>query len=160
MPGDEWKDYTGLEHAPRPAYLRKQEAMALLALDELTRGQEIELNILTAKQAGYTIRKTGWMRQPAWSEAYPTYQLVSPMGNDIEDAVSLDNVWLNAPEFCTSVDACLTLPVSVAWHWRLSTANTIINAELYDLGGERWAKEFGDTLPLAMLKTWWQIQPD
>lgn len=153
----------------------KSEALSLLALDELTRGQEIELNTLTAKQAGYRPVEDGTV----WNlsgNAWKVYYLVDPNGERVTPAYEekhyklddeYEEVWLmESPDFCTSVDACLTLPLPSRHFWDLGTATQDVqgaypSAEIMDAAHfEHGNHQYAATLPLAMLRAWWQIQPE
>lgn len=134
---------------------RKTEALALLALDTLTDEQKARLNILTAQQAGYRVLETpDGLR----------IQLAKVFGYD-ENGSSMHVYPLaNAPEFCTSVDACLMLPLSPGQWWELTSdvveAPTIHGYDCKATIKLEGLPEFARTLPLAMLRAFWTIQSD
>lgn len=120
---------------------RKSEALALLALETMTDEQEAELNLLTMNQAF-----------PGLKERWQATGTTTP---------------ILTPRYCDSVDECLTLPIGLpvagAW-WNLHsdahnlryTRDKKCGARIMSLTDEIR----GATLPLAMLKAWWSIQPD
>lgn len=147
----------------------KQEALKLLALDELTREQEINLNILTAKQAGYQVVEGGWGRNLSGDEWRWGY-LVSRTGERVtpeyeEKHYKAEDVWLmEAPEFCISVDACLLLPLPDGYFWLMESkfGRDPYGAILYKAFEQQdtQSKYQSDvSLPIAMLKAYWHMQP-
>jgi len=130
----------------------KREALELLALDTMTGQNAIRLNILTVKQAGYQVTEF----------ADGTFGLATADGDDLpswDSHYSGEEAWEDTPDYVTSVDACLTLPVPNGGFWKIRTP-VLIRVEVYGADGLALAKEFGRTVPLAMLKAWWTIQPD
>lgn len=138
----------------------KQEALALLALDELTPTQRARLNILTADQAGYdskAMTEDEYQEARLWLAPFPqSYWLV-------RNGAAFKYVGL---EFCVSVDACLMLQLPGKHFWDLGTATQgvegdypsaeIMDAAHFEHGNHQYAK----TLSLAMLRAWWQMQPE
>lgn len=124
---------------------RKQEALELLALldngDELTWDESERLTYITIEQ-GYPIFQQHPDELEKYREADPIH-------------------WYHI-----HVDKCLTLPLSDGYRWvvvsptagseylvawaLITTASTALPANMHR----------GASLPIAMLKAWWSIQPD
>lgn len=69
-------------------------------------------------------------------------------------------------DYLTSIDACLTLPKPPGYFWELVSpmegdANDTAGANLIDhVDIEQEWQHYAKTLPIAMLKAFWAIQPD
>lgn len=141
----------------------KTEALGLLALDTMTRKQRDWLDILTAHQAGLQeiVMQEGRYDSEldAVSEAHQPGIITRLMDHD--------ELWgyLNVPNYTTSVDACLTLPLPEGYFWLLESkfGSDPYGAILYKafMKQETQKKYQSDaSLPLAMLRAWWTMQPD
>lgn len=128
----------------------KSEALALLALDELTLDQCIRLNYLTAKQAGFH------------SVAIVMYSVfVSAADNPARS-------WF--VEYVRGMEAvghCLTLPLPRYYFWRLWGQTSGIDDDsmyaeiLYAVSIKEDSSNMSTrSLPIAMLRAWWTIQKD
>lgn len=111
----------------------RSEALFYLDKGELTELEAHRLNTLTANQQGF----------------------------DIYD----DLVENGLRDYVHSVDNCLTLPKPPGTHWSTTTEVLYYSDDPFPLcsagifhtmGGAMLAR----TLPLAMLKAWWSIQPE
>lgn len=134
---------------------RKQEALELLALDTLTGKQMMQLDILTLQQVGWSIKKA---RSGYYEARNPSGEI--DMGMDIFMAENEGWVWVRKEyPFCTSVDACLTLPTP-GRYWMLLTEPNNASLHNHDTHFNVARFENQRSLPVAMLKAWWNIQPD
>lgn len=138
---------------------RKQEALALLALPELSTSQRARLNVLTGEQAGYqfsAMTEAEYREDSTWISPFPkTYWLVS-------NGAAVRYV---GPEFTRSADACLALPKPAELFWDLQEAieDSPFTAWLMDIEEleEPVARDADKhSLACAMLKCWWAIQED
>ncbi len=128
---------------------RKQEAWELLALDALTDEQKVRVNRLVAEVDQHQVVKDD-------RGYYRLSRAGVVMGGFLEEA----DAWAHTPDYFYgrgAIGNCLTLPIPEGAFWKLRTP-VMIRAELYGNDGLALAKEFGQTLPIAMLKAWWSIQ--
>lgn len=142
---------------------RKTEALALLALKDISAGQADKLTILTAQQVGYSVRKTRTIPNPAGDiDAYGLFLNDEHIAGD--DAF-VGNLWAEVPDYANSVDACLTLPVPAGLSWCLwvNPAGQVRAALLETIHeAEKAFEEQPDapSLPVAMLRDFWDVQED
>lgn len=128
---------------------RKQEALDLLALDTLTYEQAERLNYLTATAAGMN---TFYDPDNLFSEFTASRDWVRTGYHDPDN----NNMAHELPEYCTSVDACIALPLPDGCWWLMTSRapNTRCSAAIVL---ERH-RQYAATIPLAMLKCFWAIQ--
>lgn len=134
---------------------RKQEALELLALKELTYEQAERLNYLTATAAGMN---TFYDPDNQFSEFTASREWVRTGYHDPNN----NNIARELPEYSTSVDACLTLPRKEYGYFEISTSysdNSVYPYVRYMVDRVEW-QHVGDvkSLPLAILKCWWLVQ--
>lgn len=123
----------------------KSEATELLALDEITDEQAERLNYLTAVRAG-------------------AYQ-VARHGGSVFVSTQANPAFYEKRDYFGSVDACLTLPLPEQCIWKLfhgDDKGASAHVLFRPVGQPATDRVFGQaaTLPLAMLRAWWQIQPE
>lgn len=140
---------------------RKAEALALLALDNLTPAQKERLNVLTAQQAGY---EEIVMNEAEYQETAP---FVAPFPKTYWKVLDFDEVsYVGVPEFYTSVDDCLLLPFGMDAPLRLNIYPTQAQAKFTTdtRGAEIWSIVKGVESKLkqitarAIHKAWWETQ--
>lgn len=132
----------------------KEEALALLALDyeTLSYEQAERLNYLTATAAGM---KTFYDHDNQFSEFTASREWVRTGYYDPDN----NNLAHELPEYTTSVDACLTLPLpDCLWIIYAKAEPCVMVHRLAN--GDSVACAALKTLPLTMLHAWWQIQPE
>jgi hypothetical protein len=71
---------------------------------------------------------------------------------------------VDLPDYCASIDACLTLPIPEHRFWHIATS-TAMHGDRHSavLRSETETIEYGGaskSLPVAMLRAWWQMQPE
>lgn len=110
---------------------RKQEALALLALDTMTDEQEAELNLLTMNQA-----------YPGLQERWQATGTTTP---------------ILIPRYRDSVDDCLMLISEYRYviHHSMGSFRIRVYRDTSDAEG---IYVDARSLPVAMLKAWWQTQ--
>lgn len=122
---------------------RKQEALSLLALDELTFKQEVRLNQLTAQQAGYQVALMGGdvlVCRPDNPAAYRVVNYVSRV---------------------EAVGHCLTLPLTKQRFFSMTRyADGQTSVAIFEPGEpgcleEQVAYRAGKNLPVDMLFCYW-----
>lgn len=125
----------------------KAEALALLALDELTDEQRVRLHILTAAEAGHRIIETPDGLRVQMAEVF---------GYD-ENGAGM-HVYPLAPvrSYTTSIDACTTLPRMPGEEWRIYIGASVGNG--VSLGNWIASKEITHDIPRAMLVCWWMTR--
>lgn len=142
----------------------KQEALELLALETMTRKQRDWLDILTAFQAGH---KEIVMQEGRYDSDLNAFSEAHQPGI-ITRLMDFDELWgyLNVPNYATSINDCYKLPIPRGHRWTLISpvegSEYIVARASIDTGTPTKITRMPDakTLPLAMLKCWWSIQPD
>lgn len=134
----------------------KQEALELLALDTLIYEQAERLHYLTATAAGM---KTFYDPDNLFSVFTASRDWVCTGYYDP------DNEAHELPDYCLSVDACLTLKLPDGCIWKLfhgDDKGASAHVLFRPIGKPAGDMTFGqaNSLPLAMLTAWWKIQAD
>ncbi len=137
---------------------RRDDALALLALDTPDINQRNRLLKLTAMAAGYSVTRD----DPGYLLLDRNGREVSGVGHGTEGAA-----WQDAPDVLTSVDACLLLPLINNCFWLLETKTTGVERadpyratiyRAYEVMDKQQRFTSDNALSLAMIKAWWTLQ--
>lgn len=142
--------------------MEHQETKTVLALLEkrlMTKDELEQLNRLTAQQAGYEVRQTGYADREQTIKTFALFLNGTRIANT-NHSYEADNVWKHAPRFVRSVDSCLKLskPHGLFWDLQEAAFDTPNVASLVDFEAHEVVAtgEDAEYLSLAMLRAYWQ----
>lgn len=136
---------------------RKQEALALLALDKMSDEQEDVVNRLTLLQMGWRVIKQS---HSSYFEVYSP-DLAVPLRMDFTTETSAWRWMFRDYDFVWDVNACLRLPFDHYVSMRMLSnrqgeSGWEVVLDDFATTIEAWSK----SLPIAMLIAWWKAQED